>query len=72
MAFNDSKKDIDRFFDKYGGDWQVLLDEGTNRVAINYSVMTAPETVLIAPNGLVAKKIVGPITYEKLVAGIEC
>ena len=52
--------------------WPVLLDEGTNRVAINYSVMTAPETVLIAPNGLVAKKIVGPITYEKLVAGIEC
>ena len=51
---------------------RVLLDEGTNRVAINYSVMTAPETVLIAPNGLVAKKIVGPITYEKLVAGIEC
>ncbi len=50
----------------------MLLDEGTNRVAINYSVMTAPETVLIAPNGLVAKKIVGPITYEKLVAGIEC
>ncbi|MEC7607439.1 MAG: redoxin domain-containing protein [Actinomycetota bacterium] len=72
VAFNDNKKDIDRFFDKYGGDWPVLLDEGTNRVAINYSVMTAPETVLIAPNGLVAKKIVGPITYEKLVAGIEC
>ena len=72
VAFNDNKKDIDRFFDKYGGDWPVLLDEGTNRVAINYSVMTAPETVLIAPSGLVVKKIVGPITYEKLSAGIEC
>ena len=30
------------------------------------------ETILIAPSGLVVKKIVGPITYEKLSAGIEC
>ena len=72
VAFNDNIKDIERFFEKYGGDWPVLLDEGTNRVAINYSVMTAPETILIAPSGLVAKKIVGPITFEKLAAGIEC
>ena len=72
VAFNDNIKDIEDFFDKYDGDWPVLLDGSTNRVAIDYSVMTAPETVLIAPSGLVVKKIVGPITYEKLSAGIEC
>ena len=72
VAFNDNIKDIEDFFEKYDGDWPVLLDESTNRVAIDYSVTTAPETVLIAPSGLVVKKIVGPITYEKLSAGIEC
>ena len=72
IAFNDNKKDVEAFFEKYGGDWQVLLDEGTNRITIDYSVMTAPETILVAPSGLVVKKIVGPITYDKLTDGIEC
>lgn len=72
IAFNDNKNDIEAFFEKYGGDWPVLLDEGSNRIAIDYSVMTAPETILVAPSGLVVKKIVGPITYDKLSDGIEC
>ena len=72
VAFNDRLADIEDFFAKYGGDWPVLADERTNRVAIDFSVMTAPETVLIAPNGLVVKKVVGPISYDDLVMGISC
>ena len=72
VAFNDRLDDIRDFFEKYGGDWLVLADEGTNRVAIDFSVLTAPETVLIAPNGLVVKKIVGPVSYDDLATGITC
>ncbi|HJM27771.1 MAG TPA: redoxin domain-containing protein [Acidimicrobiales bacterium] len=72
VAFNDRLSDIENFFKKYGGDWPVLAGEETNRVAIDFSVLTAPETVLIAPNGLVVKKIVGPVSYDDLATGVTC
>ena len=72
VAFNDRLDDIRNFFERYGGDWLVLADEGTNRIAIDFSVLTAPETVLIAPNGLVVKKIVGPVSYDGLTTGVTC
>jgi len=72
VAFNDRLSDIQDFFSEYGGDWPVLVDEGTNRIAIDFSVLTAPETVLVAPNGVIVRKIVGPVEYSELTMGITC
>ena len=72
VAFNDEKEAVKGFFEKFGGDWPVLIGKETNQIAIDFSVLTAPETFLVAPSGLIVLKVVGPVTYEKLIEGVSC
>ncbi|MBM3685301.1 MAG: TlpA family protein disulfide reductase [Actinobacteria bacterium] len=58
------------FFDRNGGDWPVLLDDG-GRAAVDYGVTKVPESILVAPSGVVVGKIRGGVTADGLDALID-
>jgi cytochrome c biogenesis protein CcmG/thiol:disulfide interchange protein DsbE len=58
------------FFDRNGGDWPVLLDDG-GRAAVDYGVTKVPESILVAPSGVVVGKIRGGVTADGLDAVID-
>jgi cytochrome c biogenesis protein CcmG/thiol:disulfide interchange protein DsbE len=53
-----------------GGDWPLLSDPGS-RTALDYGVYGIPETFFIGPDGRVAYKQVGPVSYSLLVDQIS-
>ena len=69
---NDEKAAVDDFFERFGGDWPVIVGPETNQMALDFSVLTAPETYLIAPSGIVVLKVIGPVTYQRLAESITC
>lgn len=65
IAFSDSAKNVEAFFEDNGGDWSVLAED-TGRHAISYGVAAVPETYLVSPNGIVTSKFIGGITQADL------
>ena len=68
----DTEKDVRAFFDKYGGDWPVIIDAAS--APATFVVLQVPESFLIAPSGLVVGKWNGQITadaIDSLIARIE-
>jgi len=63
ITFEDSPAKARSFFEKNGGDWPVLLED-TGRIAISYGVAAVPESYIISPSGLVARKIIGGINAD--------
>ncbi len=53
-----------------GGDWPVVLD-GDSATALDYGVFGVPETFVIAPDGTIADKQVGEVTYEWLIERVD-
>lgn len=64
VLWDDSPDDARDFFARNGGEWPVVLDDGS--VAFNYAVSGVPETYLVAPNGRVAMKLIGGVTQDGL------
>lgn len=60
VLFDDKTADAAKFFNDRGGDWPVVIDDGT--VSTDYGVSAVPETFLIAPNGIVVVKFVGRVS----------
>ncbi len=58
------------FFDRNGGDWPVVLDDN-GRFAVDYAVTKVPESIIVAPSGLVLGKIRGGVTADGLDAIID-
>lgn len=71
IAIRDSEKAVTDFFERRGGQWPVLVGEN-NRMIIDFSVTAPPETFVVAPSGLIIRKMVGPTTYDDLVGSIQC
>ena len=71
VTFQDSDENVAEYFDDLGGDWPVLVGD-TAPMVIDFSVLTAPETIIVAPSGLVANKIIGATTYEQLSGTVAC
>lgn len=65
VVYNDSRENAQRWMEMRGGEWVNLLDPGS-RTAIEYGLYGVPETVLIARDGRVAHKRIGPVTREYL------
>jgi cytochrome c biogenesis protein CcmG/thiol:disulfide interchange protein DsbE len=65
VMYQDSEAGARDYLEEFGGDWPILEDPGA-RAAIDYGVFGVPETVFIAPDGTVAHKVVGPVTYPQL------
>ena len=72
VQFNEAESKGRDFFEKYGGDWPVLISNNiARRVALEYRILTVPETYLIAPNGIVAAHWRGEITAETVIERME-
>lgn len=71
VAINDRQSDVQGFFDRLGGSWPVIVGEGTTEAIIGYGVTAPPETVIIAPNGVVVEKWIGAVDYDDLEAVFE-
>lgn len=70
ISFGEPKSAAIRYMEQYGGDWPILFDPRGN-AAINFAVLTVPETFIISPNGIVVEHITGPTTKAQLDAVID-
>ena len=68
IVYQDSRDNAARFMEALGGEWPSGLDPST-RTAIDFGVYGVPETFFLAPDGTVARKQVGPVTWE-VVSGV--
>lgn len=63
VLYQDSPENGRRFMRRWGGEWSSGVDPGS-RTAIEYGVYGVPETFFIGPDGRVARKHIGPVTWE--------
>ncbi|MFO7587574.1 MAG: TlpA disulfide reductase family protein [Gemmatimonadota bacterium] len=63
VVYQDTEENARRFLRQLGGDWAHLLDP-TQRTAIDFGVYGVPETFFIGPDGQIARKKVGPVTWD--------
>ncbi len=68
IAFQDTTEGAADFFERYGGDWPVLVD---SQLALELGVAQVPETFLISPTGIVAAHWSGTITADGVQATID-
>lgn len=64
VVFDDDPEEVARYFDRNGGDWPVVPDDG--RVALSYGVAGIPESYLVDPDGFVVAKITGGVSADGL------
>ncbi|HEX2030072.1 MAG TPA: TlpA disulfide reductase family protein [Actinomycetota bacterium] len=65
VLYQDTPEAARRYVEELGGGWPLARDPG-GRTAIAYGVYGIPETYFIAPDGTVAFKHVGAISYDVL------
>jgi cytochrome c biogenesis protein CcmG/thiol:disulfide interchange protein DsbE len=70
VLFDDTPEGGISFRRELGGDWPIADDPGS-KTAIAYGVFGVPETFVIAPDGTIAAKTTGAVTYEWLTDEIE-
>lgn len=64
VVFDDEAGDVTRFFEREGGDWPVIIDDG--RIALAYGVAGIPESYLVDPDGFIVAKLVGGVEADGL------
>jgi cytochrome c biogenesis protein CcmG/thiol:disulfide interchange protein DsbE len=69
VEFQDDRPAALAYLAGTGTSWPAVDDPGS-RTALAYGVFGIPETFFIGPDGRVAAKQVGPVTYERLVREI--
>ena len=65
VAFNDTTSGAKGFLRSYGAVWPAIQDSG-GRIALTYGVKAPPESFLVAPDGKVVAKFVGPVTTSEV------
>lgn len=70
IVYQDSRPNARRFMEALGGDWPSGLDPAS-RTAIDYGVYGVPETYFLSADGRVARKQVGPVTWELVRATVD-
>ena len=70
VVFEDAEGPALSYASEQGGDWPLVVDPGS-RTAIAYGVFGVPETFVIAPDGTIAAKTVGEVTYTWLTEEID-
>jgi cytochrome c biogenesis protein CcmG/thiol:disulfide interchange protein DsbE len=70
VLFEDDAESGLAFADEFGTDWPLVQDAGS-RTAIEYGVFGVPETFVVAADGTVVAKRVGPVDYTWLTDRIE-
>jgi len=69
VDFQDDHPSALAYLAERGTSWPVVADPGS-RTALAYGVYGIPETFFIGPDGRIAAKQVGPVTYDQLVREI--
>ena len=64
VVFDDVPSVVRDFFQRKGGDWPVLLDEGG--AAVDWAVTRVPESIIVDPNGVVRGKVKGGVNAAVL------
>jgi cytochrome c biogenesis protein CcmG/thiol:disulfide interchange protein DsbE len=64
LAYKDDPEDTADWLDRFGNPYTATATDVSGRAGIDWGVYGVPETFLIAPDGTVAFKHVGPITAE--------
>ena len=64
LAYKDAPEDTATWLDQFGNPFVGTAADVNGRAGIDWGVYGVPETFLIAPDGTVAFKHVGPITAE--------
>lgn len=70
VVYQDTRSNARRFLEQHGGGWPSVLDP-SSRVAISYGVYGVPETYFLDPSGHVARKHVGPLTWDLLSSTVD-
>jgi cytochrome c biogenesis protein CcmG/thiol:disulfide interchange protein DsbE len=70
VTYDDDAEKIREFFAEEGGDWPVLVGEGTGRIALDFGVTGVPESYVVSPAGQVVAKFTG-VTAAALDAVID-
>jgi cytochrome c biogenesis protein CcmG/thiol:disulfide interchange protein DsbE len=70
ISFQDTPDDARRFAAEMGGEWPLLVDPGSE-TGLAYGVYGVPETVFVGPDGRIAGKVIGPVTFDVLSRGIN-
>jgi cytochrome c biogenesis protein CcmG/thiol:disulfide interchange protein DsbE len=50
---------------QFGNPYQVVVEDATGRISIDWGVYGAPETFLIDRDGIIRHKVIGPLSDEK-------
>ena len=67
----DAPDDARRFLGRYGNPFAASGADRSGRESINWGVYGVPETYLVNRDGIIAYKLVGPITAENLTQALE-
>lgn len=70
VGFQDSPKNVRKFFDDNGGNWPVLTGD-TGSIGLSYGVVKLPESFLVSPFGRVVAKFEGGVTAEMVRSYID-
>jgi cytochrome c biogenesis protein CcmG/thiol:disulfide interchange protein DsbE len=70
VVFEDAEDSALAYASEKDGDWPLVMDPGSG-TAIAYGVFGVPETFVIAPDGTIAAKTVGEVTYSWLTEEID-
>ena len=65
ILYGDTEADAKKFVQRHGAVFPSLLDP-TQSTSIDYGVSGVPETYIIDPDGVIVRKIAGPITQYVL------
>ena len=66
INYKDSPDNARRFLNRYGNPFQASGADDNGRTSIDWGVYGVPENFLIGRDGLIAYKLVGPITADNL------
>lgn len=70
VLYQDSRASALRFMQRLGGDWPSGMDPAS-RTAIDYGVYGVPETFFLSRDGRVARKHIGPITWQVVESAVD-
>ncbi|MBY0381115.1 MAG: DsbE family thiol:disulfide interchange protein [Xanthobacteraceae bacterium] len=66
INYKDTPDNARRFLGRYGNPFSAVGVDGNGRAAIEWGVYGVPETFVVGRNGLIAFKLIGPITQANL------
>jgi cytochrome c biogenesis protein CcmG, thiol:disulfide interchange protein DsbE len=70
VDFQDARADALAYMDQAAMTWPAVEDPGS-RTALAYGVYGIPETFFIGPDGQIAAKDVGPVSFARIAAQVD-